>query len=73
MNNSNFRIKLLNKKKLEEIKQEPVQEAVQEAVQEPVQETKAVNENNMSLEDKLKILPQHLVPQLMELLSKTTN
>lgn len=69
MNNSNFRIKLLNKKKLEEIKQEPVQEAVQE----PVQETKAVNENNMSLEDKLKILPQHLVPQLMELLNKKKN
>jgi hypothetical protein len=65
MNNSNFRIKLLNKKKLEEKNQEPVQETVQE--------NKIVNENNMSLEDKLKILPQHLVPQLMELLNKEKN
>ena len=70
MNNSIYRIKLLNKKKLEETKQEPVQEPVQEPIQETVQEIKVVNENNMSLEDKLKILPQHLVPQLMELLNK---
>ena len=69
MNNSNYRVKLLNKKKLEEIKQK--EKAVQEQVQEQV--NKIVNESNMSLEDKLKILPQHIVPQLMELLNMQKN
>jgi len=71
MNNSNYRIKLLNKKKLEEIKQK--EEVIQEKEKEVVQENKIVNESNMSLEDKLKILPQHIVPQLMELLNMQKN
>jgi uncharacterized protein (DUF2344 family) len=72
MNNTNYRIKLLNKKKLEETiqKQEIVQEEKIIKEQEIVQENKIVNDNNMSLEDKLKILPPHLVPQLIELLNK---
>jgi hypothetical protein len=79
MNNSIHRVKLLNKKKLEDkINEETNQESNVEINQEPKQENEQenkiiVNENIKSLEEKLKILPQHLVPQIMELLNKIKN